>query len=45
MVLGFEKARDVVLQKDGIEALLIYEEDGALKVWMSPGIDADAKKQ
>ncbi len=45
MVLGFEKSRDVVLQKDGIEALLIYEEDGALKVWMSPGIDADAKKQ
>lgn len=38
MVLGFDKAREVVESNDSIEALLIFSEGDSLKVWTSEGI-------
>ena len=40
MVLGLDKAREVVTSREGIEALLIYSQGDSLKVWMSDGMDA-----
>lgn len=45
MVLGFDKAKEVVEGTEGIEALLIYDDNGSLKVWMSQGMDAIADSQ
>ena len=38
MVLGFDKAREVVESNENIEALLIFSDGDSLKVWMSDGI-------
>ena len=45
MVLGLDKAMEVVEQTEGIEVLLIYSQGEDLKVWMSKGMEsiADAK--
>ena len=40
MVLGFDKAREVVESNEKIEALLIFSDGDSLKVWMSEGMDA-----
>ena len=40
MVLGLDKAREVVTSREDIEALLIYSQGDSLKVWMSDGMDA-----
>lgn len=40
MVLGFDKAREVVESNEKIEALLIFSDGDCLKVWMSEGMDA-----
>ncbi len=44
MVLGFEKAREVVESTPGIEALLVFSQGEELKVWMSEGLDAEENK-
>lgn len=38
MVAGLEESRRFVCADDSLEALLIYEEDGAMKIWKSDGI-------
>ena len=43
MVLGFDKAKEVVENTAGIEALLIFSDGDSLKVWMSKGMDAISK--
>lgn len=43
MVLGFDKAKEVVENTAGIEALLIFSDGDSLKVWMSQGMDAISK--
>ena len=40
MVLGFDKAKEVVESNPAIEALLIFSDGDSLKVWMSEGMDA-----
>ena len=43
MVLGFEKAKEVVEANSEIDALLIYSQGDSLRVWMSNGIDATSE--
>ena len=43
MVLGFDKAREVVESNRDIEAILIFSDGESLKVWMSEGMDAISK--
>lgn len=38
MVVGVEESIAYVQNHPGIEAVLIYEEDGAIKTWMSEGV-------
>lgn len=38
MVVGVEESIAYVQNHPGIEAVLIYEEDGAIKTWMSKGV-------
>ena len=38
MVLGLEKAKEVIGQNDELEGCLIYEEEGTLKTWISDGL-------
>ncbi|MBR4802471.1 MAG: FAD:protein FMN transferase [Bacteroidales bacterium] len=45
MVLGFEKAKEVVESNKDIEALLIFSDGDSLKVWMSEGMDAISKNE
>ncbi len=37
MVLGLEDASVLILSRDDLEGCLIYDEDGTMKSWTSPG--------
>lgn len=37
MVVGFAKAKEFILESEGIEGYLIYDEDGQMKYWASEG--------
>lgn len=38
MVMGFQRAREVVIADADLEVCLIYEENGTLKTWISDGL-------
>ena len=38
MVMGFQRAREVVIADADLEVCLIYEENGILKTWISDGL-------
>ncbi len=40
MVMGFQKAREVIVADSHLEGCLIYEEEGVLKTWVSDGLKA-----
>lgn len=44
MVVGVEESIAYVQNHPGIEAVLIYEEDGAIKTWMSEGVIVSGEK-
>lgn len=44
MVVGVEESIAYVQNHPGIEAVLIYEEDGAIKTWMSEGVIVSGQK-
>lgn len=44
MVVGVEESIAYVQSHPGIEAVLIYEEDGAIKTWMSEGVIVSGQK-
>lgn len=44
MVVGVEESIAYVQSHPGIEAVLIYEEDGAIKTWMSEGVIVSGEK-
>lgn len=37
MVVGLEEASNFILADDSLEACLVYDEDGVMKAWTSPG--------
>lgn len=39
MVLGLESAKEIVNNNPALEACFIYEQDGAMKKWTSPGFE------
>lgn len=38
MVVGLEEAKDFILSRPDLDACLLYDEDGTIKSWTSPGL-------
>lgn len=45
MVVGLEKAKEIIMQEPEIEGCLIYEEGGSLKTWVSDGLQRKVVQQ
>ena len=39
MVIGVGKAKEFILSRPDIEGCLVYDEDGVMKTWTSPGLE------
>ena len=39
MVVGLERAKEIIESRDDIDALLIYDEDGEYRLYQSKGLE------